>query len=152
MNPLVRALVVAHSTEPAYTAAARRVLNVLVDRIEIATEPATLLPALRDQRLRDMRRVLEERMSEAQSLADLAHAVGASERTMSRLLRSEVGMSFNVWRNQIRLHRASLLLSEGHSVSYIATACGWSSASAFIASFRHAFGQTPGSLAQTHRT
>lgn len=152
MSPLLRELVVAHSNESSSTAAAQRLLRVLVDRVEIATEPATILPASRDHRLRDVRIVLEERMSETLSLADLARAVGSSERTISRLLRAEIGMSFNVWRNQIRLRRASLLLAEGHSVTYIAAACGWSSPSAFIASFRDAFGHTPGSLAKTYRT
>jgi AraC-like DNA-binding protein len=34
-------------------------------------------------------------------LAELGRRVGASERTLSRLFRDEVGMGYTVWRNQL---------------------------------------------------
>lgn len=46
-------------------------------------------------------------------LAELGRRVGASERTLSRLFRDEVGMGYTVWRNQLRLHLATLVLAEG---------------------------------------
>jgi AraC-like DNA-binding protein len=62
--------------------------------------------------------------------------------TLSRLFHNEIGMGLTVWRNQLRLHRATLLLAEGRTVTHVSTACGLSSLSAFHA----AFGRTPGSL------
>jgi AraC-like DNA-binding protein len=46
-------------------------------------------------------------------LPELGRRVGASERTLSRLFRDEVGMGYTVWRNQLRLHLATLMLAEG---------------------------------------
>lgn len=93
-----------------------------------------------------MQAVLEADLTANQTLAELGRAVGASERTLSRLFQCELGMGFTVWRAQLRLHRASLMLAEGASVTQTAAACGYSSASAFIHAFRAAFGRTPGSV------
>ena len=78
------------------------------------------------------------------SLAGLGRQVGASERTLSRLFRSDLGMSFLQWRTQLRLYRALHLLGDDEPVTSVAHRCGWSSASAFIEAFRRAFGETPG--------
>jgi AraC-like DNA-binding protein len=53
-------------------------------------------------------------------------------------------MTFPQWRTQLRLHLALRLLAEGDSVTRVAHQCGWASASAFIDTFRRAFGHTPG--------
>lgn len=70
-------------------------------------------------------------------------AVGASERTLSRLFRQEIGMNFRQWRTQSRLHHSLILLSAGEQVTTVATACGYANPSAFIEAFRHTFGTTP---------
>ncbi|GAA4510468.1 helix-turn-helix transcriptional regulator [Brevibacterium yomogidense] len=145
--PLVRELVIACAQQgPARSPAARRMLEVLVDQLRLAPEPATMVPLLHDGRLRDVQAALEADMTVNPTLAELGRAVGASERTLSRLFRQEVGMGFTVWRAQLRLHRANLMLAEGESVTRTAAACGYSSASAFIQAFRTVFGRTPGSV------
>jgi AraC-like DNA-binding protein len=78
-------------------------------------------------------------------LAELGRRVGASERTLSRLFRDEVGMTYTVWRNQLWLHLATLMRAGGKTVSQTASAWAYSSASAFVTAFRTAFRQTPGS-------
>ena len=145
--PLVRELVITCAQHgPARSPAARRMLEVLVDQLRAAPEPATMVPLLHDARLRDVQAVLEADLTANRTLADLGRAVGASERTLSRLFRQELGTGFTGWRAQLRLHRANLMLAEGESVTRTATACGYSSASAFIQAFRAAFGRTPGSV------
>lgn len=147
VSPLVRELVIACSRNgPATTPAEKRLLRVLADHIDPAPHTATVLPSLRDPRLREIQEILEDDMSDPLTLRQLGHRVGASERTLSRLFQEQVGMSFAVWRTQLRLHRATLLLSQGKTVSRVAADCGYSSASAFITAFRAAFGDTPGSL------
>ncbi|SEE89796.1 helix-turn-helix domain-containing protein [Jiangella alba] len=147
VSPLVRELMIACSRNgPATTPAARRLLRVLVDHVEPAPEPPTMLPVLRDPRLRDVQAVIEADLTTSPALAALGRRVGASERTLSRLFHDEVGMSFAVWRHQLRLHRAVLMLARGDTVTRVAAACGYSSASAFITAFRAAFGRTPGAL------
>jgi AraC-like DNA-binding protein len=146
-NPLVRELLIACSENgPAGTPAARRLLRVLVDQVRPAAATATMLPALRDPRLRGVQKILEADLTASPGLAELGRRVGASERTLSRLFRREAGMGYTTWRNQLRLHRAALLLAEGRTVSRAAADCGWSSPSAFVTVFRAAFGRTPGSL------
>ena len=54
-------------------------------------------------------------------------------------------MTFPQWRTQLRLHTALRLLAGGESVTRVAHQCGWASTSAFIDTFRRAFGHTPGS-------
>ncbi|MCO6010916.1 helix-turn-helix transcriptional regulator [Actinoallomurus purpureus] len=56
-------------------------------------------------------------------------------------------MTFPQWRAQLRLHHSLTLLATGAPVTAVATACGFRSPSAFIESFRHAFGVTPGRYA-----
>ena len=53
-------------------------------------------------------------------------------------------MTFPQWRTQLRLHTALRLLAGG-VVTRVAHQCSWASTSAFIDTFRCAFGHTPGS-------
>lgn len=147
VSPLLRELMIACSSNgPARTPAEKRLLRVLVDHIDPSPHAATMLPTLEDPRLCRIQEILEADISSPLTLPQLGRRVGASDRTLTRLFQDRVGMGFTVWRTQLRLHRATLLLSQGQSVSRVAADCGYSSASAFITAFRTAFGTTPGSL------
>ena len=50
-------------------------------------------------------------------LAELGRRVGASERTLFRLFRDEVGMGYTVWRSQLWLLLATLMLAGGRTVT-----------------------------------
>jgi AraC-like DNA-binding protein len=102
------------------------------------------LPAPHDPRLVDLARLLEENPADPRSLPSLGRAVGASSRTLSRLFRTQTGITFPQWRAQLRLHHALKLLASGTPVTRVAADCGYRSPSAFIESFRQAFGTTPG--------
>jgi len=102
------------------------------------------LPAPNDPRLVDLVGILEDNPADPRSLPQLGHAVGASARTLSRLFRSQTGITFPQWRAQLRLHHALKLLAAGLPVTRVAADCGYRSPSAFIESFRLAFGTTPG--------
>ncbi len=147
VDPLFRELLIACSeTGPAVSPEQRRMLAVLIDRIRPAPEPATMVPVLRDARLREVQAVLEADMTSSPTLGELGRRIGVGERTLSRLFHDTVGMGFTVWRTQLRLHRAGLLLAQDRTVTQAAAACGFSSPSAFIVAFQAAFGRTPGSL------
>ncbi|BBA97976.1 putative transcriptional regulator [Actinacidiphila reveromycinica] len=148
--PLLRELVVAltdapDAAHPPYTAAQRadleRVALVQLRRVEALP---LYLPASDDDRLRAVAALLRADPADDRTLAELGAAVGAGERTLSRLFRAELGMTFPQWRTQLRLHHSLTLLAAGHSVTSVATACGYANASAFIEAFRLAFGVTPG--------
>lgn len=126
--------------------AQRRMLRVLGDQLAPAEHASSMLPTFKDARLVEIQHILEEDMTQKLTLEALGRLVGASSRTLNRVFRSEAGMSFVTFRNQLRLHSATLMLAEGHSVTRVASDYGYSSPSAFITAFKAAFGRTPGAL------
>jgi AraC-like DNA-binding protein len=130
---------------PGHNSSARsRLLRVLVDELAEAPEQPLYLPEPRDDRLQAVARLLSEHPASSASLTELGTMVGASSRTLSRLLRSELGMTFYEWRTQLRIHHALLLLAEGRDVTQTAYSCGWANPSGFIAAFTTVIGSTPG--------
>ncbi|MGW5365828.1 AraC family transcriptional regulator [Actinopolymorpha pittospori] len=141
---LLRELIVALTDERTLTADERADLQRVALR-QLAPAPAVRLhlPHPTDARLRDVAAILADRPGDERTLAELGRAVGAGERTLSRLFRRETGMSFPQWRAQLRLHHSLTLLATGQSVTTSAVTCGYRNPSAFIAAFREAFGTTP---------
>ncbi|MEU2628616.1 helix-turn-helix transcriptional regulator [Kitasatospora sp. NPDC007106] len=130
---------------PGYGRAARgRLLRVLVEELREADEQPLHLPHPRDDRLRAIEQILTRTPDDTTTLAGLGRQVGASARTLSRLLRDELGMTFYEWRTLVRVHHALVLLAEGHDATYTAHACGWANPSGFIAAFTDLVGTTPG--------
>ncbi|HEU5029462.1 MAG TPA: helix-turn-helix transcriptional regulator [Spirillospora sp.] len=121
-----------------------RLRRVLVDELHEAPEQPLQLPEPRDDRLRAITRMLREDPADTTPLADLGHRIGASPRTLSRLFRNELGMTFYQWRTQLRVHHALVLLADGHDTTRVAYACGWANPSGFIAAFTALLGTTPG--------
>ena len=155
VSPLLREIIVAltaaqaeeanQAAPAAYTAQQRANLqNVALDELRRVHQLPVRLPALTDDRLRAIAETLRADPADERTLAEHGMAVGASERTLSRLFRQQAGMSFPQWRTQFRLLHALVLLADGTPVTSTALTCGWSNPSAFIDSFRRAFGATPG--------
>jgi AraC-like DNA-binding protein len=132
-------------------AARVRLRRVLVDELHEAPEQPLQLPEPRDDRLQAVARTLYADPADNTSLADLGRTVGASARTLSRLLHDELGMTFYEWRTQIRVHHALVLLADGHDTSHVAHACGWANPSSFITAFTGIVGTTPGRYRTGHR-
>jgi AraC-like DNA-binding protein len=121
-----------------------RLHRVLVDELHEATEQPLQLPEPKDDRLQALARLLYENPSDNGSLAEHGKAIGASARTLSRLLHDELGMTFYEWRTQLRIYHALVLLAEGRDTTQTAFACGWANSSSFIAAFTAIIGTTPG--------
>jgi AraC-like DNA-binding protein len=131
--------------EPSYSpSASTRLLRVLVDELRETQQQPLYLPEPQDDRLRAIARMLSENPADGSSMADLGKAVGASSRTLSRLLQNELGMTFYEWRTQLRIYRALVLLADGHDITHTAHACGWANPSGFITAFTNIIGSTPG--------
>lgn len=96
-----------------------------------------------DKRLRALCEAVLRAPSERATLAEWAADTGASERTMARLFREELGTSYQQWRQQAILAHALPLLTRGTPVSQVAAASGYASDSAFSAMFKAAMGQSP---------
>jgi AraC-like DNA-binding protein len=125
-------------------AALARLHRVLADELREADEQPLQLPEPRDDRLKAIARILDEDPGDNTPLAELGRASGASPRTLSRLFRDELGLTFYEWRTQLRVYHALVLLSDGHDTTYAAHACGWANPSSFIAAFTSIVGTTPG--------
>ncbi|MEU6378821.1 helix-turn-helix transcriptional regulator [Streptomyces sp. NPDC046909] len=135
----------ADAAAPGYSPSARaRLHRVLVEELREAHEQPLHLPEPQDDRLRAIARILRETPADNSTLAEFGRTVGAGSRTLSRLLRAELGMTFYEWRTQLRVHHALVLLAEGHDTTRTAYACGWSNPSGFIAAFTDIIGTTPG--------
>jgi hypothetical protein len=92
-------------------AALARLRRVLVDELREASEQPLQLPEPRDDRLQAIARMLHEQPGDTTSLAGLGQAAGASARTLSRLFRRELGMTFYEWRTQLRSYHALVFLA-----------------------------------------
>ncbi|MFJ9692443.1 AraC family transcriptional regulator [Kitasatospora sp. NPDC101183] len=145
VGPLLRELIVAYTRSPGEESPERaRLRAVLLDQLRASAQQPLHLPTPTAPLLRDVCALLHADPADHRTLAELGRAVGAGERTLSRLFRADLGMTFPQWRTQLRLHHALVLLAEGEPVTAVAHRCGWSSASAFIDVFRRTFGHTPG--------
>jgi AraC-like DNA-binding protein len=89
---------------------------------------------------------VEAHLFEPCDVARLVRAAGASESTLLRQFRSEVGCGPGAyWRNR-QLDEALLALRAGRSVAEVAARVGYESPSAFGSAFRRRFGRTPSSV------
>jgi AraC-like DNA-binding protein len=150
VRPLLRELILAYTRDPGADDPARaRLRAVLLDQLGASPQQPLHLPAPTVPHLRALCDILHADPADNRTLAALGREVGASDRTLSRLFKADLGMTFPQWRTQLRLCHAVVLLAEDTPVTTVAHLCGWSSASAFIDVFRRAFGHTPGAH---HRT
>jgi AraC-like DNA-binding protein/quercetin dioxygenase-like cupin family protein len=144
VDSLLRELFVA-GTEPGLAAGeALRIRAVLIDRLRRAHVQPLALPAARDPRLAQACELVIDDLRQPQPVAGLARAAGASERTLTRLFRTEFGMTYPQWRTNVRVFYAMIQLAEGATVTETAHHCGWATTSAFIDTFTRTMGQTPG--------
>ncbi|MCX4637128.1 helix-turn-helix transcriptional regulator [Streptomyces sp. RPA4-5] len=154
VGPLLREAVLALTDErpEVRPGARRRLLAVVIDELYDMPEQSLHLPESSDDRLRTVTGLLHADPARPATLAELGRVAGASERTLSRLFHTELGMSFHQWRTTLRIHHALGHLTHGMSVTDTAMACGWSNPSSFIDAFNSVVGQTPGSYQADLRT
>ncbi|HEX2545096.1 MAG TPA: helix-turn-helix transcriptional regulator [Ramlibacter sp.] len=147
VSPLLRELVSALD-EPGLPRAREDMLTaLLLDELCAADSQSLGVPmpggASGDKRLRALCEAVLAAPDRRATLAEWAAEIGASERTIARLFREELGTSYQQWRQQAVLAHALPLLARGTPVAHVAAACGYASESAFSAMFRTAMGQPP---------
>ncbi|MGW2499876.1 AraC family transcriptional regulator [Streptomyces sp. NPDC001588] len=150
VGPLLRELIIAYTHTPDDRSPERnRLRAALLDQLRASPETPLYLPTPASPLLRALNDILRDEPADNRTLIELGRRIGASDRTLSRLFRSELGMTFPQWRTQLRLHHALILLADGVPVTTVAHQCGWSSASTFIDVFSRTFGHTPGTHLET---
>jgi AraC-like DNA-binding protein len=120
-----------------------RVMALLLDELGRADAASISAPMPRHPRLARVCATILKDPSADDDLDAWASAAGMGRRTFTRTFRRETGVSFAVWRQNVRLMDALSLLSAGQSVTSVAYDVGYSSPSAFTAMFRRAFGVAP---------
>ncbi|MBA4212791.1 MAG: AraC family transcriptional regulator [Polaromonas sp.] len=156
VSPLLRELVLAldRPRQPAGEAG-RALLTLLFHEMEHAdTQPLGVpMPSVSsgDRRLRNLCEAVMQAPAQHTTLAAWAAHAGASERTLARLFRDELGTSFQRWRQQVVLAHAMPMLARGVSVGRVAEASGYASESAFSAMFKSAMGLPPTRLLAQNR-
>ncbi|MEO7391209.1 MAG: helix-turn-helix transcriptional regulator [Ramlibacter sp.] len=147
VSPLLRELVQALDGGPLPRAREERLSSLALDEISQADLQALGVPMphaqIGDKRLRALCEAVLRAPSQRATLAGWAAGVGASERTMARLFRDELGTSYQQWRQQAILAHALPLLARGVPVSHVAASSGYASDSAFTAMFKAAMGGPP---------
>jgi AraC-like DNA-binding protein/quercetin dioxygenase-like cupin family protein len=145
VSPLLRELIIAFTrTEDDNSPQRTRLRTVLLDQLQTSPQQPLHLPTPKNPLLQTVCDLLQTNPSDNRTLTELGHHVGASNRTLSRLFNTDLGMTFPQWRTQLRLHHALILLADKTPVTQVANHCGWSSTSAFIDVFHRTFGHTPG--------
>ena len=146
VSALLRELVLAlHNSTPG--ARDDALMALVLDEMTHADTQALGVPMphpLRgDKRLRALCDAVLRDPAEKSTLRNWAASVGASERTMTRLFREELGTSYQRWRTQAVLANALPQLARGLTIAQVAAASGYASDSAFSAMFKQAMGKAP---------
>ena len=114
-----------------------KLVVVLIDQISSGEsyEMKLLLPS--DRRLMIIFKALMAEPQQDTKLSDWAKQVGTSKRTLSRLFTKELGMTFPLWRQHLRLVSSLNLLETNLSVQEIAFKVGYNADSSFIFAFKN---------------
>lgn len=120
-----------------------RLMQVVVDQMSRAPSQDTYLPQSEDRALCQVLEALRQQPSDNRSLEAWANVVHSTERTLSRRCQRDLGMSFQEWRQRLRIVRALSMLADGLSVQTVALELGYSTSSAFIAMFHRLVGAPP---------
>jgi AraC-like DNA-binding protein len=146
VNQIIRAIacdLVARDVPSPLVESDRRLMAVLVDQLAAARPKDDHLPYGSSPALRKILSSLQENPGDNRSIQEWAEMANVTERTLARMCRRELGMGLGQWRQQLRFVAARTALERKMQIEDIAFTLGYSSASAFITSFRSFAGTTP---------
>lgn len=146
VSDLLHELILALSDEPVEYAPESRgdLIAQLIEMELVDIQDLSLrFPLPRDKRLQRVCAELLADPSDRRTLDQWSDFAGASTRTLARLFESDLGMSFNRWRQYVRFHSALESLSRGDPISIVANQHGYRSTSAFTAAFTKIMGMPP---------
>lgn len=117
---------------------------VVFDLLEPLPTTTLHVPIPIDDRALAVWEILQSNPADQRTLQQFGTTVGASGRTLARILERDIAMSFGPWRTRIRIAAALPMLAADKSISSVADAVGYGTASAFVAAFKRTTGTTPG--------
>jgi AraC-like DNA-binding protein/quercetin dioxygenase-like cupin family protein len=144
VGTLLRELVLAMFVPGADSARLDLLARLALFELAEAEDAATFMPMPVDPRARRVAEMVLAEPAGTRELGDLAHAAGASQRTITRLFPAETELTFKEWRQRARILASVELLDSGrYPVSRVASRLGFSSAAAFGHAFRQVLGIAP---------
>lgn len=146
VTPLLRELILSAIAMPLdYDEAGRDglVVRLLLQAIEWSAEAPILLQEPKDTRLLRLHHALVENPADPATLEEWGKRVGASTRTLARLVQAEYGIPFTRWRQQLRILAALPRLAAGEAVTLVALDLGYESPGAFSSMFARLLGVPP---------
>jgi AraC-like DNA-binding protein len=146
ISPLLRELLLraaSFSVEYPEGSFEARLLGLALDEMRASSGHGLHLPTGQDRRLVKLCESLIHDPGDASTLAEWAERVGATPRTLSRLFQSETGMSFTMWRQQLRIVGAVPRLIAGERIGDVAGSLGYGTQSAFTVMFKRVTGKLP---------
>jgi AraC-like DNA-binding protein len=146
LSPLLKAILAdfaARGVTVPESAEDHRLATVLVDCIRRAPRFDSYLPFTADPLLAPIVEALQREPGNRLALAEWARSTGVTERTLSRRWHKAMGISFNDWRQRLKLVKSLSLLDAGERVQDVARSLGYNDASAFIAMFHRLTGASP---------
>ncbi len=118
-------------------------LLVQIGRISPAPEPEE---TRYDPKIRQTLSYINENLSRALSVGELAERVYLSRYHFMRLFKAQTGTTVHAYIRQKRLLYAARLIREGEPANHAAAEAGFQDYSAFYRAFRLCFGISPGTL------
>ncbi|WP_108652389.1 AraC family transcriptional regulator [Dongshaea marina] len=146
ISPLLRELV-CHLIEQDQhylpQSATARLVDVLLEQLVNMPTQHFDFPIPTEPRLHAIALRLIAEPGDRRTVGEWARQFAMSERTLTRLVRQEVKLTFGRWRGQLHIVLALQKLASGESVQRIADDLGYESVSAFITFFKKNLGQPP---------
>lgn len=146
-TPLIRALIEHLATLDQFETPdedTNRIMDVLIQQLTTMQiqQLNFIIPV--DQRLQTIANLLRLTPSDRRTVGEWAEYVAMSERSLSRLIVQQTGLTFGRWRQQLHVIKALQRLSANASVQATSDELGYESVSAFIRMFSKALGKSPG--------
>lgn len=143
VGPLLQAALAALADEALglrRTKRADRLIWLVLDEIRRASRASFVLPLPKDHRLLSLANGLISDPASAKTIDQWCDLVGASRRTLTRVFRTETGVSFGEWRRRLRVMTAAARVADGERLAKVAASLGYQNVAAFRKMARRHFG------------
>lgn len=146
ITPMLREMILRLAALPqAYEphSSTARLAGVLLEELAQMKVERLYFPISGHTKLRRLADALLDAPADRRTAQQWAAWLAVSERTLTRLVLHETGMTFGRWRQQLQIIVALRWLYSGVQVQRVADDLGYESVSAFITMFKKALGASP---------
>ncbi len=145
VSALLHQAILAMFEEPGLPERTALLIRLAMLELHRAEDSATFIPLPREPRCRRAADIVLRDPAADHDITELAHAVGTSARTLSRLFAAETELSFKSWCQRARIVSAIERLTTDSTlpVKQLASELGYASMPAFSQAFRQVTGKTP---------